>query len=45
MEDLLILTFEDLIDFMIPAFLGMLTFIRRCKRNKVRVNCLFLWLI
>lgn len=45
MEDLLIFTFKDLIAFMIPVFIGVLIFIRRRKRDIVRVNCLFLWLV
>jgi drug/metabolite transporter (DMT)-like permease len=45
MDGLLIFTFRDLVAFMIPAFIGVLIFIRRSKRNKVRVNCLFLWLV
>jgi len=45
MEGLLIFTFKDLVAFMIPAFIGMLIFIRRRKRKKVRVNCLFLWFV
>lgn len=44
MEYLLIFTFRDLIAFVIPAFIGMFIFIRRRKRNEVRVNCLLLWL-
>ncbi len=43
MEYLLIFSFRDLIAFMIPAFIGGLIFIKRRKRNEIRVNCLLLW--
>lgn len=43
MGNLLTFSLRDLIAFIIPALIGLIIFIRRRKRNKVGVNCLFLW--